>query len=464
MAELDVFFSEFGVVTGGGLKHEPGAVHAYFRNGKFMNIVRQGKFAVPVLRRTLIGHIEVIAISTATHEVAVEVRDVMTADDFMHPLVVVRLQLCLNDEQGYRRVASLLTQQGRQAGAYLGAGLGAIVQQQVRQGFGERTSDELLRNDPAQLVRISLDQLADGVVLVRQVTAIEWVRSAAVDKMLETAAHAATLELTHEVERIETRHTVELGRIVADDHEITLQREHARQRELATLDALKEIASGYFASGRATNKDFKEVMGALGPVGAGQLAPPTWSAPPLPGGEPRPAIESSAATVEHDRADLPALHVDARLRRIWTELSLPAGIAGCASSSSGAVVGAVFVLHDAAVELFTIEQLRALEHRLMESYKAEVARVILLPLLGTRLTLVQNYLAAATRHVGTIVDRPIVDQFAAEIEDGEDFVRFAISGPQAAEVRRVLSDPAMCLLSPLAMLLALDYVEAVLVA
>lgn len=468
MAGLEVFFSDFGVVDGGGLRHEPGAVHAYFRNGKFTNIVKQGKFAIPVFRRTLVGHIEVIAISTASHEVAVEVPDVMTSDGYLHPRVVVRLQVRLNDEQGYDRVAKLLTKEGRNAGASLSAGLGSVVQAQVKSAFKELSSDDLLRSALTAVVPISLTSLADGVVDVSQVTAIEWFRSAAFEQNLQTAAHFSTLELTHEVEEIETRHTVTLSRIVSDEEEINRQREHERVKELARLDAMKEIATGYFVSGRASTKDFKEVMGAFTapPSSAGRELPVSDWKQPAASSSPGPiaAIESSAMTVENHSiaTDIPTLQMDARLKRIWSGLGLPDLIVGCASSSSGSAIGAAFVLSDTPSRVISIDQLRMLESELMKSYKAEVARVLMLPLLGTRLNLIENYLAEATRHASTILDAPIAGKFIIDIDDDDVSVRVALSGERAADVRRVLSDPEACLLSPLATLLALDYAEAVL--
>ena len=78
MEALNVFFSELVTVRGGGMKKEPGYVRAFFRNGKFTNIAKQGQFDIPVLRRTLVGHIQAMNIASGIKSIRVEVNQVST--------------------------------------------------------------------------------------------------------------------------------------------------------------------------------------------------------------------------------------------------------------------------------------------------------------------------------------------------------------------------------------------------
>ena len=104
MEALNAFFSELVTVRGGGMKKEPGYVRAFFRNGKFTkDIAKQGQFDIPVLRRTLVGHIQAMNIVTGIKTVRVEVPQVSSSEGFIHPLVVVKLLLRLNNSDGYGR-------------------------------------------------------------------------------------------------------------------------------------------------------------------------------------------------------------------------------------------------------------------------------------------------------------------------------------------------------------------------
>jgi hypothetical protein len=473
MAKLDVFFSDFAVVEGGGIRHEPGSVHAYFRNGGFTHIVKQKQFAIPVLRRTLLGHIEVVSISTASHEISVEIPDVVTADRFVHPSVAVQLLVRLNDSDDYKLVANLLTQHGRKAGEVLSAGISASIERQIRASFLQWYSEDLLTKALDEVVHVDLHSLADGVVEVARITGFTWTKAAAFTQILETQAHAATLELTHEVAIIEqdhqlkldrrnTEHEVVMGRLRADDDEITRQREHDRTKELATIQGMSEIAAKFFESGRANSKDFEKLMGAMAPQLPSAPAD-SWQAPlaarvPL-------AIDVSGLTAEHTpmAADVPTLNVEARLKKLWLAEGLPDALAGCASSASGGNVGAVFVLAGAMLATPAVDEMRPLERSLLNAYRAESARLIVLPLLGSRQRLIENYLAEAVKYVASMLDSDLAGEFSLELADSsDDELTVRVTGQRAAEVRRVLSDPASCLLSPLVSLLALDFADVVL--
>lgn len=460
---LDIFFSELVVVKRGGMNKEPGAVRAFFRNGKFTNIARQGQFDIPILRRTLIGYIEAMNISTSVHEVAVDVLEVPCADSHVHPKVTVRMLLRLNDAEGYRALARLLTDHGSNIGTYLGGQLAGRVDAQVRGAFSTRSSDELLREPLTRTIPIALDDLALGAVQLHDVTGIEWTRAAAYQDSLEARARASSLHDIHLVEGMQVDHEVDLERRRRNLSEEDKWADHERTMELARLESMTTIATGFFEHGRGSGKDFEKVREDL-QLDGGRQTGPRWPADLPPPRHPD-AIDAGGATIE--QPTIPSysdyLGRDSRLTRAWRSAGLPNVLAGCAATASGGHVGAVFVVADASAPLYGLNELRPLESELLGEFNVESVNVIVLSLVAQQRSLIENYLAQAAALVAEQRGVDAAGSFTLGLDEGFDDTSRSlviyVSGPGAGPVRQALEDPALCVLQPLTALLPLDSVR-----